>query len=254
MFARTILPVALAVLALTGIPSAILADTRNIVLVHGLSVDGSGWRPVYDILAGQGYRVSIVQMPLDGLDGDVHATQLVLDRQDGPVVLVGHSYGGVVITVAGNDPRVDALVYVAAFQPAVGETPASLNAETPPLLDPASVVVSEDGHVTISEQGFLTDVAPDLPTEDARFLFASQAPTPSSVFTAQAGSDPAWLHKASHAIVANNDRVISPALQRSMYGRAGSVVTEVEGGHMLYLSHPEAVAKVIVEAARAPRK
>src|SRR5690606_34662981 len=109
------------------------------------------------------------------------------------------------------------------------------------------------GHITISEQGFLADVAPDLPTEDARFLFSSQAPTVLSVFTAEAGVDLAWQHKPSHAIVATNDRVINPDLQRSMYVRAGSIVTEVDAGHMLYLSHPEAVAKVIIEATRSPR-
>jgi pimeloyl-ACP methyl ester carboxylesterase len=243
--------VALAFMAATSVSSAALADTRNVVLVHGLSVDGSSWRPVYDILAREGYHVSIVQMPLNGFDNDLHATEMVLARQDGPVILVGHSYGGVVITAAGNDPQVEALVYVAAFQPAAGETTGSLNAETPPLLDPAFVVASDDGHITISEQGFLTDIAPKLPTEDARFLFSSQAPTPSSVFTAEAGDDPAWLHKPSHAIVATNDRVINPDLQRSMYERAGSIVTEVDAGHMLYISHPEAVAQVIIDAARS---
>lgn len=253
MFVRNILLVALAMLALIGISSATLADIKNVVLVHGLSVDGSSWRPVYEILAGQGYKVSIVQMPLNGFDNDLHATQLVLDRQDGPVVLVGHSYGGVVITAAGNDPKVEALVYVAAFQPAAGETTGSLNAETPPILDSTSIVASEDGHITISEQGFLIDVAPDLPTEDARFLFSSQASTVPSVFTAEAGADPAWLHKPSHAIVATKDRVINPDLQRSMYVRAASIVTEVDSGHMLYLAHAQAVAKVIIEAARFPR-
>jgi len=228
------------------------ADTKNIVLVHGLSVDGSSWRPVYDILDGQGFTVSIVQAPLSGFDNDLEAVQGVLDQQDGPVVLVGHSYGGVLITAAGNDPKVAALVYVAAFQPAAGETTGALNAETPPLLDPASVIVSEGGYVTISEEGFLKDVAPDLSTEDARFLFVSQAHTPASVFTAEVGDDPAWLHKPSHAMVANNDRIISPQLQRTMYERAGSVVTEVDAGHMLYISHPESVAKVIVAASEGP--
>lgn len=243
-------------LALTFVASAAisppaLAEARNIVLVHGLSVDGSGWRPVHDILTGQGYNVSIVQAPLNGFDNDLHAAQLVLDRQDGPVVLVGHSYGGVIITAAGNDPRVEALVYVAAFQPDAGETTGGLNAGTPPQLDPASVIVSEEGYITISEEGFLTDIAPELPAKDARFLFSSQAPTISSVFTAEAGDDPAWLSKPSYAIVAANDRVISPDLQRHMYARAGSFVTEVDAGHMLYISHPEAVAQVIIEAAQA---
>lgn len=253
MSGRTIVPVALAVLALIGVSPAAPADARNIVLVHGLSVDGSGWRPVYDILAGQGYKVSIVQMPLNGFDNDLDAARRVLQRQDGPVVLVGHSYGGVVITAAGNDPRVAALVYVAAFQPAAGETTGSLNADTPPLLDPASIVANADGHITISEQGFLIDVAPDLPPEDARFLFSSQASTVPGVFAAEAGADPAWLHKPSHAMVATNDRVINPDLQRSMYLRAGSIITEVDAGHMLHLTHPEAVANVIIEAARSPR-
>lgn len=242
---------AFAATAAATISPAALAETRNVVLVHGLSVDGSSWRPVYDILAGQGYKVTIVQGPLNGFENDLLATQLALDQQDGPVVLVGHSYGGVVITAAGADPKVEALVYVAAFQPAAGETTGSLNAQTPPLLDPASVIVSEEGYISISQEGFLTDVAPELPTEDATFLFSSQAPTPSSVFAAEAGDDPAWLHKPSYAIVATNDRVISPDLQRTMYERAGSIVTEVDAGHMLYISHPEAVAEVIMEAARS---
>lgn len=228
-----------------------LADTKNIVLVHGLSVDGSSWRPVYEILSGQGYRVSIVQAPLNGFDHDLDATQLVLDRQDGPVVLVGHSYGGVVITAAGNDPKVAALVYVAAFQPAAGETTGSLNEKMPPLLDPASVIVSEDGYITISEDGFLTDVVPELTPDDGRFLFASQAPTTATVFAAATGDDPAWLHKPSYAVVATNDRVINPELQRMMYERAGSFVTEVDAGHMLYMSDPQPVADVIMEAANA---
>lgn len=251
MLRQIFMLVSLVFLAATGVSSAALADTKNVVLVHGLSVDGSSWRPVYDILTGQGYNVSIVQAPLNGFDNDVHAVQLVLDRQVGPVVLVGHSYGGVLITAVGNDPKVEALVYVAAFQPATGETTGSLNAERPPLLDSTAIVASEEGHITISEQGFLTDVAPDLPTEEARFLFSSQASTIASVFTAEAGDDPAWQHKPSYAIVATNDRVINPDLQRSMYKRAGSIVTEVNAGHMLYLSHPQAVAKVITEAARS---
>lgn len=239
---------AVAIPAFTTLPA--LADANNIVLVHGMNMDGASWRSVYEILTAQGYQVSIVQEPLNGFDGDLHATQLVLDKQDGPVVLVGHSYGGVVITAAGNDPKVEALVYVAAFQPAAGETTGTLNAATPPLLDPASVTISEDGFVSISEAGFLKDIAPDLPVEEARFLFSSQTPTTVSVFAVET-QDPAWLHKPSYAVVATQDRVISPKLQRAMYERAGSFVTEVDAGHMLYFSQPGAVAEVIIEAAQS---
>tara|TARA_R100000365_G_C2730016_1_gene60450 strand:+ start:115 stop:900 length:786 start_codon:yes stop_codon:yes gene_type:complete len=239
---------AVAMPTLSTLPA--LADAYNIVLVHGMNMDGASWRPVYDILTEQGYKVSIVQEPLNGFDRDLHATQLVLDRQDGPVVLVGHSYGGVVITTAGNDPKVEALVYVAAFQPAAGETTGTLNAATPPQLDPASVTISEDGFVSISEDGFLKDIAPDLPVVEARFLFSSQTPTTASVFTAET-HDPAWLHKPSYAVLATEDRVINPELQRMMYERAGSLVTEIDAGHLVYVSQPEAVAQVIIEAAQS---
>lgn len=251
MHRRIFILVSLAFLGATSVSSAALADTKNVVLVHGLSVDGSSWRPVYDIRTGQGYNVSIVQAPLNGFDNDVHAAPLVLNRQVGPVVFVGHSYGGVVTTAVGNDPKVEALVFIAAFQPATGETTGSLNAERPRLLDPTAIVASEEGHITISEQGFLIDVAPDLPTEEARFLFSSQASTIASVVPAEAGDDPAWQHKPSCARVATNDRVINPDLQRSMSTRAGSIVTEVNAGHMLCLSHPQAMAKGIIEAARS---
>lgn len=153
-------------------------------------------------------------------------------------------------TTAGNHPNVESLVYVAAFLSADGETTGTLNADHPSLLDPAGVIVSEDGFVSISERGFIGDIAPDLPEDEARFLFASQTPTTSSVFMAET-SDPAWLHKPSFAVVASNDRVVSPDLQRKMYERAGSIVTEVEASHMVYVSQPEAVANVIIEAAQS---
>lgn len=150
-----------------------------------------------------------MQEPINGFEGDLQATPLVLDKQDGPVVLVGHSYGGVVITTAGNDPKVEALVYVAAFQPAAGEITGTLNGATPPLLDTAGVIMSEHGFVSISEEGFLKDIAPDLPPEEARFLFASRTPTTSGVFVAEK-KDPAWLHKPSFAVAAAKDRAINP--------------------------------------------
>lgn len=250
MLIRNLSLAALAITAPALASTAVFAEAKNIVLVHGMNMDGASWRPVYDLLTEQDYNVTIVQEPLNGFEGDLQATRLAIDKQDGPVILVGHSYGGVVITTVGNDPKVKALVYLAAFQPAAGETTGTLNAAHPPLLDAAGVIISEDGFVSISEEGFLTDIAPDLPPEEARFLFASQTPTTSGVFVAET-NDPAWLHKPSFAVVAANDRVINPDLQRTMYERADSVVTEVEAGHMLYVSQPEAIAKVIMDAAKS---
>lgn len=228
--------------------NAAFAQADNVVLVHGMNMDGSGWRPVYDILTEQGYNVSIVQQPLNGFEHDLLATQRVLDQQQGPVVLAGHSYGGVVITAAGNDPKVESLVYIAGFQPDTGETTGSLNAEFAPLLDPAAIVFSADGYVTISEKGFVQDIAPDLAPAEAQFLFASQVPTTTSVFVA-ATQEPAWKQKPSYAVVATEDRVINPRLQRWMYQRSGSDVTELSGGHLLYMSQPKGVADVIMRAA-----
>lgn len=237
---------AIAVPALVSTP--VFAGANNIVLVHGMNMDGASWRPVYGLLTDQGYNVTIVQEPINGFEGDLQATPLVLDKQDGPVVLVGHSYGGVVITTAGNDPKVEALVYVAAVQPAAGEITGTLNGATPPLLDPAGVIMSEHGFVSISEEGFLKDIAPDLPPEEARFLFASQTPTTSGVFVAEK-KDPAWLHKPSFAVAAEKDRAINPDVQRTKYERAGSGFTKVEAGHKLYVSQPEAISKAIVDPA-----
>lgn len=226
------------------------AQADNIVLVHGMNMDGSGWRPVYEILTEQGYNVSIVQQPLNGFEADLRATQQILDQQDGPVVLVGHSYGGVVITAAGNDPKVQALVYVAAFQPDTGETTGSLNEDFAPLLDPAAIAFSADGYVTITQEGFVRDIAPDLSSAEAGFLFASQTPTTTEVFMAET-QDPAWRHKPAFAVVATEDRVVSPELQRWMYERSGSDVTEIAASHMLYISQPEAVAEVIIRATQS---
>lgn len=243
----TLLAATAILLSTLGANSA-FAQADNVVLVHGMNMDGSGWRPVYDILTEQGYNVSIVQQPLNGFENDLLATQRVLDQQEGPVVLVGHSYGGVVITMAGKDPKVESLVYIAGFQPDTGETTGSLNAEFAPLLDPAAIGFSADGYVIISEQGFVQDIAPDLTQADAQFLFASQVPTTSSVFMAET-QEPAWRHKPSLAVVATEDRVINPELQRWMYRRSGSEITEISGGHLLYMSQPEAVAEVIIKAA-----
>lgn len=238
-----------AFMAMGSTVPSVAAEVKNIVLVHGMNMDGTSWRPVYDILSEAGYHVTIVQEPLTGFDDDVRAAQLALDKQEGAVVLVGHSYGGMVISAVGNDPKVQALVYVAAFQPDAGETTGYLSSLYPSLLNPSAVVIGEHGFVTINREGFLRDVAHDLSADDASFLFDSQAPTTSAVFTATV-QQPAWKQKPSFGIIATGDRIVSPALQRWMYERAGSPITEIKAGHMLYISQPKAVAAVIMAAAK----
>ncbi|MGY2737102.1 alpha/beta hydrolase [Sphingomonas sp. UYP23] len=235
--------------ALLSPAAALAAPARNIVLVHGSLIDGSGWRAVHDILVRDGFKVTIVQEPLTSLDADVQATRRVIDQQDGPVILVGHSYGGALITEAGGDPKVRSLVYVAAFQPDVGETVAQLGASMPALLPPTAVKAWRDGYVTIDPIAFSRDVAGDVPKAEAAFMAASQVQTNASVFT-QKITTAAWRAKKSYAIVATDDRAISPALELWMYKRAGSAVTEIKSSHVVYMSHPQAVASVIERAAR----
>jgi pimeloyl-ACP methyl ester carboxylesterase len=230
--------------------SASSAAVKNIVLVHGALVDGSGWRGVYDILTKDGYRVSIVQEPLTGLEEDVAATKRILDQQDGPVILVGHSYGGSVITVAGADPKVKALVYVAALQPDAGETTGKLVASMPaPSND---LKTTKDGFVLLAATKFAADFAADLPKAQAQFMAVSQMPVSGAAFGAPV-TVAAWRSKPSYGIVATQDRALSPDLERWMYNRSGAKVTEIKASHAVYISKPRAVADVIEAAARAAK-
>lgn len=234
--------------------SAFAEGIKNIVIVHGAFADGSGWRKVSDILSAKGYRVSIVQEPETSLADDVAATRRVLALQEGPAVLVGHSYGGMVITEAGRDDKVAALVYVAAFQPERGETLAALAASKPvPGADPQAIKATPDGYLYLDPAIFPAAFAADLPKAEADFLARSQVFTAKAAFTTAVG-EPAWKVKPSWAIVATQDRSINPDLEREMAKRAGSRVREVESSHAVYLSRPEAVAEVITEAATAPAK
>ncbi|AGB73170.1 putative hydrolase protein (plasmid) [Rhizobium tropici CIAT 899] len=227
-----------------------LAGPRNIVLVHGALVDGSGWRGVYDILTRDGYNVSIVQQPLTSLDQDVAATKSVLDQQDGDVVLVGHSYGGTIITAAGDDPKVKALVYVAALQPEKGESTAQLLQSMPaPTND---IRPTKDGFLLIDREKFAADFGADLPKDQAEFMARSQMPVAVAATNSQVPVA-AWHDKPSYGIVAKNDMTIKPDLERWMYKRAGSTVTEVEGSHAIYISQAAVVAKVIEEAVKATK-
>ena len=190
----------------------------NIVLVHGALIDGSSWRGVYDVLTRDGYRVSIVQQPLTGLDEDVAATRRVLDQQEGPVILVGHSYGGSIITVAGSDPKVKALVYVAALQPDIGET----SAEVAPPMKPASddLKPTKDGFVFLDPAKFAADFGADLPKAQAEFMAHSQMPVSGAAFNAKLTAA-AWRDKPSYAIIGTQDRALNPELARWMANRAG---------------------------------
>jgi pimeloyl-ACP methyl ester carboxylesterase len=220
---------------------------KNIVLVHGAFADGSGWRAVSDILTKDGYKVSLVQPPETSLDDDIAATNRVLDAQDGPTVLVGHSYGGAIITGAGNNAHVKSLVYVAAFQPDTGESIASLGGGKPPAGAPLKP--SADGFLYIDQAAFHADFAADLPAAQADFMSRSQVGL--SVKAATAGATaPAWKTKPSFAVVATKDRSINPELERSMYQRSKSVVIELPSSHAVYMSHPAEVAALIEKAAQ----
>ena len=226
------------------------SDIRNILLVHGGFVDGSGWEGVYRALKKDGFKVSIVQNPTLSLAGDVEATRRVIAVQDGPVVLVGHSYGGAVITEAGNDPKVEALVYIAAFAPDAGESVNSLikdpvpGAPVPPILPP------QDGFLLLDRTKFAASFAGDVDPEQAAFMADSQVPWGLEA-AAGAISEPAWKSKPSWYLVATEDRMIPPPAQRFMSKRAGASVVEAVGSHSIYVSQPAAVAGLIASAAKA---
>jgi pimeloyl-ACP methyl ester carboxylesterase len=219
---------------------------KNIVLVHGAWADGSGWQAIHDILRSRGYNPSVVQNPVTSLADDVAAVERVLARQDGPVLLVGHSYGGVVITEAGAAANVAGLVYVTAFVPDVGESVSTLiEGGAPPPLSP-----SKDGFLFFDPAIFPQAFAQDLPPEHGAFLAAAQLPPAGAAFGAPV-SRAAWKTKRSWYVLATDDRVIPPAAQRRMAERANAAVTEVPGSHAVYISRPKAVADAIDAAARA---
>ncbi|SFH45520.1 Pimeloyl-ACP methyl ester carboxylesterase [Palleronia marisminoris] len=241
---------AMAVGVVTAQSGAALADVNNIVLVHGANVDGSTWRAVYDRLTAEDYKVTVVQMPLTSTEDDIAAVQRIVDVQDGPILLVGHSYGGVVISEVGVNPDVRGLVYVAAFQPDAGESGGSLLASNPGALSSDMLTVFEDGHYLIHEDGFLSVVGNGLSAEDAIFVARSQAASNASILEYETQSA-AWAEKPSWSVIATLDRTIPPDLQRQMSERAGSTVVEIENGHMLTMTNPADVADVIRQAAEA---
>ncbi len=232
----------------TAAPSKAAPAVKNIVLVHGAFADGSGWRGVYDELTRRGYRVSIVQNPLTSLADDVAATRRVLARQEGPSILVGHSYGGTVITEAGSGADVAGLVYVAALAPDTGESTGDQFAEIPA---PSGFVIEpqKDGFGFVNGPKFKSGFAADVSDADAAFMRDSQVPINMAAFGDKV-SKAAWRAKPSWFVVATQDGAIEPALLRKTAKRIGATTREVEGSHVVFMSKPKAVADVIDEAAR----
>ena len=228
------------------------SSAKNVVLVHGGFVDGSGWQKVYNILKKDGYNVTIVQNPTTSLADDVAFTKRAIAQQDGPVVLVGHSYGGVVISEAGTDPKVQSLVYIAAFAPDKGESVQSLIANPPPGAPQPPILPPQDGFLFLDRAKFAASFAGDVSADEANFMADSQVPWGVQALGG-AVTEPAWKTKASWYLVATEDRMIPPPAQQMMAKRAGATVVEVPGSHAIYVSKPEAVAKLIAQAAHGKK-
>jgi pimeloyl-ACP methyl ester carboxylesterase len=225
---------------------------KNVVLVHGGFVDGSGWQKVYNILKKDGYNVTIVQNPTTSLADDVAVTKRAIAQQDGPVVLVGHSYGGVIVSEAGTDPKVQRLVYIAAFAPDKGESVQSLIANPPPGASQPPILPPQDGFLFLDRAKFAGAFAGDVPAAEANFMADSQVPWGVQALAGQV-TVPAWKSKPSWYMVTTEDHMIPPPAQEMMAKRAGATVVEVAGSHAVYVSKPEAVAKLIEQAAHGKK-
>lgn len=225
-------------------------EIKNVVLVHGGFVDGSGWEGVHAILERDGFSVTIVQNPTLSLGGDVAVTRRALAALDGPALLVGHSYGGVVITEAGSHPNVAGLVYIAAFAPAENESVASLIQDPPPGAPVPPILPPQDGFLFLDKAKFPDSFAADVEPQRAAFMADAQVPWGVEAL-AGAVTEPAWRHKPSWYLVATDDRMIPPDAQRAMSQRAGATVVEVNGSHAVYVSQPQAVAHLIAQAANS---
>jgi pimeloyl-ACP methyl ester carboxylesterase len=230
-----------------------MAKASSIILVHGAWADGSSWAKVIPLLHRRGFRATAVQLPLNSLDADVATVKRALALEDGPTILVGHSYGGVVITQAGNDPNVAGLVYIAAFAPDGGQSAGLLGASVEPAPLDAQVRPDKEGFLKLTESGIKDDFARDLTPTEKSILFATQAPTAGAALGATV-SMPAWRTKPSWYLVATADRAISPTLQRAMAKAINAETVEVAASHVAMLSRPEETAKLILRAAAYSEK
>jgi pimeloyl-ACP methyl ester carboxylesterase len=234
----------------TPVAPTSISEKPAVVLVHGGFVDGSGWRGVHDLLTADGFEVSVVQNPTISLDDDVAVTTRAVESLGKPVVLVGHSYGGAVITQAGNHPAVQALVYIAGFAPDKGESVNALIADPPPGAAVPPILPPVDGFLFLDRDQFAAAFAGDLPAADAQFLASSQVPWGLDALAGEI-REAAWRETPSWYLVSTDDRMIPPPAQRAMSERAGSTVVEVPGSHAVFMSNPASVASLIRDAAAA---
>ena len=252
MTIKSVILASAAIAASSSLQAAVPANPVSVVLVHGGFVDGSGWQGVYNQLTNDGYEVIVVQNPTTSLADDVAVTKRAIAAAKHPVVLVGHSYGGVVISEAGNDPKVKSLAYIAAFAPDAGESVETLIANPPPGAPVPPILPPQDGFLRLDSARFADSFAADVEPATARFMADSQVPWGIDALTGKV-SAPAWKSKPSYYLVASDDRMIPPPAQRMMAKRAGAVVVETDGSHAVYVSKPGAVAKLIEQAAGATR-
>ena len=227
-----------------------MTGVQNVVLVHGGFVDGSGWQGVYELLKAQGFNVRVVQNQTLSLESDVETTRNVLDLQDGPAILVGHSYGGAVITEAGTHDSVIGLVYITAFAPDKGESVSTLIADPPPGAPVPPILPPQDGFLFLDRGKFAASFAADVPVNTAAFMADSQVPWGVEALNG-AVSDPAWRSRPSWYLLVTDDRMIPLPAQRAMAERAGATTTEVPGSHAIYVSKPAVVADLITRAAQS---
>ena len=229
------------------------SNLKNVVLVHGAFADGSGFKSLYNVLKKKGYEVTVVQNPLTSLEDDVAATQLALDKLNGPAILAGHSWGGAVITEAGNHPNVAALVYIAAFQPDKGESALQWLQTAPPAPENGVLPPDEKGIVYYDKAKFHSGFCGDIDGDEAEFMYASQGAFYAKGFATPI-TNPAWRNKPAYGLIATEDKSIAPEIQRNMYTRSNTPMTEVKGSHVIFMSQPEIVAQVIMDAAEKASK